>query len=141
MKKKPKKLSFRASLNKIMKIILKTVLAIFVVIVLIGLVNFGVDYYNYNLKLTDLAEIPSDNGSYSVMIQQVGEPKGAFGDFDVRVTVKADGEILHEFKSEIANDGKMLDWHNWQVEWNEETVTVILDGEEQEEEIFTIELQ
>ena len=124
-----------------MKIILKTVLAIFVVIVLIGLVNFGVDYYNYNLKLTDLAEILSDNGSYSVMIQQVGEPKGAFGDFDVHVTVKADGEILHEFKPEIANDGKMLDWHNWQVEWNEETVTVILDGEEQEEEIFTIELQ
>lgn len=129
-----------------MKKSLKTVLAITVAAVLIGLIIFGLNYYksyyNYNLKLTDLAEIKSDNGEYSITLQQVGAPKGAFGPADVRVTLKdMSGEILHEFDSEIANDGKSLNQHNWRVEWDEETVTVILDGEEQEEEVFTLKLK
>ncbi len=129
-----------------MKKSLKTVLAITVAAVLIGLIFFGLNYYksyyNYNLKLTDLAEIKSDNGLYSVMIQQVGAPKGAFADSDVRVTVKnLNGEILHKFDSRIANDGKRLNQYNWSVEWDKETVTIILDGEEQEAEVFTLNLE
>lgn len=124
-----------------MKIFLKIIFGFVFVIFLASSVVFVVKYYNYNLKLTDIAEISSDNGVYSVLIQEIGIPKGAFGDSDVRITVKADGKILHEFDSEIHNDGKILNNTNWGVEWSDDSVTVTLDGEEQEAEVFILNLK
>lgn len=125
-----------------MKNLLKTVFAVTATILLIGLIILGLNYYIYNLKLTDLAVVSSDNGEYFLAFQQIGQPKGAFGIADVRVTLKdINGGILQKFDSEIANDGKALDRTNWFVQWSEDFVTVTLDGEEQEEEKFTINLK
>lgn len=94
-----------------------------------------------NNQITDVSTVSSPDGAYQVAFQMRGEPAWPFGPVKVLVTVlEKDGTVVEKLESSIANDGGPAFPANMQVVWQANTVEIILNGEEQEDETHQIQL-
>ncbi len=57
-------------------------------------------------KETVISSVGSDDGNYTVVLYQTGEPQGTFGDVKAKLVLQnSSGETLDEESFELANDG------------------------------------
>lgn len=73
---------------------------------------------------------------YKIKLQSVGSPVWPFGPQDGRIVFSNEKKVIEKKKFTLRNDGKGMDKSNWKVFWNEDNVTVIIMGEEQEDETY-----
>lgn len=74
--------------------------------------------------------------SYKIKLQSVGSPVWPFGTQDGRIVFSNEKKVIEKKEFTLRNDGKGMDKSNWKVFWNEDNVTVIIMGEEKEDETY-----
>ena len=72
-----------------------------------------------------------------MLFQAIGEPDFPFGDSHARIVLKNNGKTVTIQKFDVANDGGILLPYNWNVRWGENSVTVVISGEEQADNLYT----
>ena len=99
--------------------------------------------YVTEYKLTDKGTEFSPDGQYSVSFQMVGTTDWPFGPTTAKVTVrKTDGnKRIKTFKTDIYDDGVSLSEYHWDVSRSNDSVTIVLKGSEQEDELYIVPLQ
>ena len=99
--------------------------------------------YETEYKLTLTATEISPDDKYTATLHMVGCPEWPFGDTTVRVTIKKKGswKKTEVIEADIYDDGASLREDNWEVVWQDSSVTIILRGCEQRDEVYTVTLQ
>ncbi len=118
-----------------MKKVLKITSGIIVFIVVI----ISIALYVIN-KPRLIASSYSKDNNYILSFIETDSPI-FFGSSKVKIELKSnDEEIMEkqEINTEIANDGKNLDYSNWKVDWENDHVEITLIGEEQADKIIKI---
>lgn len=78
------------------------------------------------------------NGQYIIELQAISSPEWPFGPQDGRIVLKdKKNKKISSTNFVLSNDGKAMCESNWKVDWNEESVTVTIMGEEQNDAQFT----
>ena len=79
------------------------------------------------------------NGQYIVELQATSSPDWPFGSQDGRIVLKDNNnKKISSVDFSLANDGKSMCESNWNVEWNDDGVTVTIMGEEQQDAVYTL---
>lgn len=79
------------------------------------------------------------NGQYIVELQATSSPDWPFGSQDGRIVLKDNNnKKISSVDFSLSNDGKSMCESNWNVEWNDDSVTVTIMGEEQQDAIYTM---
>lgn len=79
------------------------------------------------------------NGQYIVELQATSSPDWPFGSQDGRIVLKDNNnKKISSVDFSLSNDGKSMCESNWNVEWNDDSVTVTIMGEEQQDAIYTL---
>lgn len=115
----------------VLPILLAVESMVLVLAILIGYLLYGGEY-----KETELFREKSPDGSYAILIREVGVPDFPFGSDHLRVTLYEtipDGEKLRSFyrasfTADVATDGAPA---AYKVEWLEDGVQIALIGQEQ----------
>lgn len=94
--------------------------------------------YVTRYKIHDLACSTSKDGTYLLLFQQVGDPDWPFGHTHARLILKEESGTIAKYPFDVANDGCVLDQENWSVNWEETCVKVIISGDEQPDELYTL---
>lgn len=80
-----------------------------------------------------------DDKDYYLEMYQIGEPTFPFGETKCRLILKKDDEEISHLDFSIHNDGASVRVEeNIAVRWNEDNVTVVACGEEQERETYIL---
>lgn len=80
----------------------------------------------------------SEDAAYEVVLQSVGEPIWPYGPAPGRLVLKKDNQTVSVTRFEISNDGGSFGKGAWKVTWHSDRVEIILSGEEQPDEQFTL---
>lgn len=80
----------------------------------------------------------SPDGTYTLTLQQKGDPEWPFGSVHGRILLKEQGDLLSKTPMYAANDGTDLSPGNWTVDWQEDMVVVVIDSEEGEDQIYRL---
>lgn len=91
--------------------------------------------YTLNWRVTDVDTDTSSDGTYEVILQQVGEPV-FFGATDGRLVLKKDGRTIAKQDFTVYDDGAVLKENNWTVTWQEDYVEIIISGSEQTDQQY-----
>lgn len=79
------------------------------------------------------------NGQYAVELQATSSPDWPFGSQDGRIVLKDNNnKKICSVDFSLSNDGKSMCESNWEVDWNDESVSVTIIGEEQKNAIYTL---
>lgn len=124
-------------MNKTVKTILIIVAVILSVILLAA--SYFTYFARYRIETIDTSISPG--GEYELLFQSVGEPDFPFGSAHAQLTLKKNDKTISEYEFDIANDGKIPDTENWEVNWKSDSVSIHISGEEQEQEIYIFELK
>lgn len=125
---------------------LKTVLTVssIAVVLIIGICLLACALFNgaFNfLRPKEIATYNSPDGEYSLVFEQMGDPKWPFGSTEVRLTLKGrDGKIIERVSAQLSDDGANASEQNIaSVLWNDGTVTVVLRASEMDDKEVSIE--
>ena len=119
---------------KIMKIIMKFVLGFVAAIFIIIAVFWGSLAYVSNYKITEADTSVSPDGTYELVLQAVGEADFPFGSASGRLVLYEGKSRISKADFELFDDGKSIHSSIWEVTWHEDSVEVILSGDEQFDE-------
>lgn len=88
----------------------------------------------------EIATYSSPDGAYSLVFEQMGDPKWPFGPTDVRLTLKnRDGKIIERVSTQVSNDGGNAGEGNIaSITWNEDAVIIILSASEMKDKEVSI---
>lgn len=88
----------------------------------------------------EIATYNSPDGEYSLVFEQMGDPKWPFGPTDVRLTLKnRDGKIIERVSTQVSNDGGNAGEGNIaSITWNEDAVIIILSASEMKDKEVSI---
>lgn len=130
-------LTMRANdMNKTLKtaLIISSTVAVLIIVICILIVGIFNGAFNF-LRPKEIAAYKSPNGEYSIVFEQMGDPKWPFGPTDVRLTLKnRDGKIIERRSAQLSDDGANAGEHNIAaVFWNDDAVTVVLRASEMED--------
>lgn len=103
------------------------------VTVLLGSILFLTKY-----KITEIDSSNSPNGKYKVIFQEVGEPDWPFGHSHARLLLLEQDRILIKEKFDVADDGCRLSTGNWNVNWDDDCVQIIISGKEQPDKLYVL---
>lgn len=117
-----------------MKIIMKFVLGFVAVIFIIIAVFWGSFFYVSNYKITKADTSVSPDGTYELVLQSVGEADFPFGSASGRLVLYEGKSRISKADFELFDDGKSIHSSIWEVTWHEDSVEVILSGDEQFDE-------
>lgn len=117
---------------KVVSIVLAVILAL---IVFVGLFDI---WWNGGFNASsprEIATYTSPDGEYILVFEQVGSP-WFFGPADVQLTLRdSQGGCLDTFCTDVWNDGASASaWNIRSIQWDEDTVTVILNRGEQRDQ-------
>ncbi len=115
---------------KIMKFVLGFVAAIFIIIA----VFWGSFVYVSNYKITKADTTVSPDGTYELVLQAVGEADFPFGSASGRLVFYEGKSRMSKADFELFDDGGSIRSSIWEVTWHEDSVEVILSGDEQFDE-------
>lgn len=117
-----------------MKIIIKFVLGFVVAIFIIIVVFWGSLAYVSNYKITEADTSVSPDGTYELVLQAVGEADFPFGSASGRLVLYEGKSRISKTDFELFDDGGCIRSSIWEVTWHEDSVEVILSGDEQFDE-------
>ena len=88
----------------------------------------------------EIATYNSPNGEYSLVFEQLGDPKWPFGPTDVRLTLKNhDGKIIDRVSTQLNDDGANAREYNIaSISWNDDAVIVVLRASEMKDKEVSI---
>ena len=113
-----------------MKFVLGFVAAIFIIIA----VFWGSLAYVSNYKITEADTSVSPDGTYELVLQAVGEADFPFGSASGRLVLYEGKSRISKVDFELFDDGGSIRSSIWEVTWHEDSVEVILSGDEQFDE-------
>ena len=113
-----------------MKFVLGFVAAIFIIIA----VFWGSLAYVSNYKITEADTSVSPDGTYELVLQAVGEADFPFGSASGRLVLYEGKSRISKADFELFDDGGCIRSSIWEVTWHEDSVEVILSGDEQFDE-------
>lgn len=116
----------------------KTIGIIATIVIIALLIQFARLEYITKYKITTIESSVSVNGDYELLFQSVGEADMPFGNSHARLVLKNKGKDIIKYKFVVANDGKNLCSDNWKVTWNDDTVDVLIIGEEQKDILYSL---
>lgn len=117
-------------MKKIMKFVLGLVAVIFIIIA----VFWGSFVYVSDYKITKADTSVSPDGTYELVLQAVGEADFSFGSASGRLVLYEGKSRISKADFELRDDGRNIRSSIWEVTWNEDSVEVILSGDEQFDE-------
>ncbi len=97
--------------------------------------------YTSEYKISEIDASKSPYGDAEVLFQSVGEPAWPFGPSDARLVLKQGNKTADRCDVIVLNDGKFLQKENWQVTWSEDSVQIIIFGEEQDDASYELYLK
>lgn len=118
--------------------LLKKVLLVFLFIGAGLALLFGSFIYITRYKVSDIDSDISADGGHEVIFQAIGEPDWPFGYSHARLALKDKNGIILKYKIKVANDGGTLYPDNWNVSWQDDCVQIVICGEEQGDELYTL---
>lgn len=121
-----------------MKKSIKWILLIFGILAISAAALLGSLLYRTNYKVMLIDTVPSADGTYTAILQSVGEPRWPFGPASGQLVLKKDGNVVSKANIKIANDGGPITAKNWSVTWYDSYAEIILTGEEQYDELVTL---
>ncbi len=107
-----------------------TILMIFITIA----VFWGSLVYVSDYKITKTDTSVSPDGTYELVLQAVGEADFPFGSASGRLVLYEGKSRISKADFELFDDGKSIHSSIWEVTWHEDSVEVILFGDEQFDE-------
>ncbi len=119
------------------------VISVFSAVAIFTVASIGWFVYNTEYKLTLAGTEISPDGKFTATLQMVGCPDWPFGSTSVRITVKEteSKKKLKVIDTSIDDDGANLREENWDVVWQNGSVTIILKGSEQKDAVHAVALQ
>ena len=117
---------------------LRVILGIITVITLIFaclLVNF---IYVTCYRINPIDTSTSPDGTCELAFQQVGDPEWPFGPTHVRLVLKNGNRIIIKQTFDIADDGAKASINNWDVNWKDTSVEVVISGSEQYDVLYVL---
>lgn len=111
--------------------------AIAAAVLAIVLLLIGYFAYVTKYRISEIDTSVSDDGSYEIFFQSIGEPDFPFGASHARLVLKHDGKTVTKYRFDVANDGKTLSPGSWSVSWTQDSVEVTVRGEEQSDAHYT----
>lgn len=119
--------------KKIIKIVLITVVIIFVTL----LVLYGLFIYTLKYKVSIVGKCQSPDGKYVLELKSVGEPI-FFSSADGRLVLKKGKKKVVEYDFTLYDDGGSVGTRIWKVAWKKNHVVVIISGDEQSDELIRL---
>lgn len=120
-------------MKKVMKFVLGFVAVIFIIIA----VFLGSFVYVSVYKITKADTSVSPDGTYELVLQAVGEADFPFGSASGRLVLYEGKSRISKADFELFDDGGSIRSCIWEVTWHEDSVEIILSGDEQfDEQIF-----
>lgn len=113
-----------------MKFVLGFVATIFIIIA----VFWGSLAYVSNYKIAEADTSVSPDGTYELVLQAVGEAEWPFGSASGRLVLYEGKSRISKADFELWDDGRSIRSSIWEVTWHEDSVEVILSGDEQFDE-------
>lgn len=117
-------------MKKIMRFVLGFVAAAFI----ISAVLWGSFVYVSDYKITKVDSSVSPDGTYELVLQAVGEADFPFGSASGRLVLYEGKSRISKADFELFDDGGSIRSSIWKVTWHEDSVEVILFGDEQFDE-------
>ena len=117
-----------------MKKTLKFVLGFVAVVFIILAVFLGSFVYVSDYKITKVDTSVSPDGTYELVLQAVGEADFPFGSASGRLVLYEGKSRISKADFELWDDGRNIRSSIWEVTWHEDSVEVILSGDEQFDE-------
>ena len=117
-------------IEKIIRFVLGFVAAIFIIIA----VFWGSFVYVSDYKITKADTSVSPDGTYELVLQAVGEADFPFGSASGRLVLYEGKSRISKADFELFDDGGNIRSSIWEVTWHEDSVEVILSGDEQFDE-------
>ncbi len=117
-------------MKKIMKFVLGFVAATFIIIAML----WGSFVYVSDYKITKVDTSASPDGIYELVLQAVGEADFPFGSASGRLVLYEGKSRISKADFELRDDGGNIRSSIWEVTWHEDSVEVILSGDEQFDE-------
>lgn len=69
----------------------------------------------------------SPDGRYTLYLQQIGSPGWPFGPVTAQVMLKEGKKTIEKQKVEVYNDGGPVWKDQWEIEWGENSVVIVVD--------------
>ena len=117
-------------MKKVMKFVFGFVVVIFIIIA----VFWGSFVYVSDYKITKADTSVSPDGTYELVLQAVGEADFPFGSASGRLVLYKGKSRISKADFELWDDGRSIRSSIWEVTWHEDSVEVILSGDEQFDE-------
>ena len=117
-----------------MKTIMKFVLGFVAAIIIIIAAFWGSFAYVSNYKITKADTSVSPDGTYELVLQAVGQADFPFGSASGRLVLYEGKSRISKADFELWDDGRNIRSSIWEVTWHEDSVEVILSGDEQFDE-------
>lgn len=117
-------------MKKIMKVILGVIAVVFIIIVVFWVSIVYVS--DYKITTVDISVSPDE--TYELVLQAVGEADFPFGSASGRLILYEGESKISKADFELFDDGGCIRSSIWEVTWHEDSVEVILSGEEQFDE-------
>lgn len=113
----------------------KNIKLIICVVVIILFCVFGYVKYRTDYRLTKVLE--SSHNDYTLVINMVGDPVMPYGETKCRATFYKDGKKLNSYDFSYLDDGAKANKDNFELEWFDEYVNVVIRASEEENGVTT----
>ena len=117
-----------------MKILGKTVPGVIAAVFAIVAIFGGSIVYVSEYRITTIDTSVSPDGAYELVLQAVGEADFPFGSASGRLVLYEGKNRVSKADFELRDDGRNIRSSIWKVTWHEDSVEVILSGDEQFDE-------
>ena len=117
---------------------IRVILGMLALINILIVVLAGSFTYTTRYKTNDVAYSASQDGTYVVLFQQVGNPDWPFGHTHARLVLKDDSRTIAKRSFDVANDGANVHSGNCQITWKADCVEAVISGEEQSDTRYTL---
>lgn len=116
----------------------RAILGIIAAIAFILTCLVGSFVYVTRYKINPVDTSTSPDGTYELSFQQVGDPDFPFGYTHARLVLKNGRTTVIKRSFDIADDGANAGANNWNVNWKEDSVEVIIYGDEQSDILYIL---
>ena len=86
----------------------------------------------------ELATYYSEDGTYQLVIYEIGEPEWPFGPATGRLVLSTENSQISKTDVDVANDGGHTHSEDFDVSWSEDHVTVVVHGQEMYDKTYTL---
>lgn len=112
--------------------------AVVLIVVLLIVALLWHIYYITELEETKINEFYSDDGQYTLMMYQVGDPDFPFGSVSGKFELKKDGDLINAYAFSVADDGAGLQYNVPAIRWTDDSVMAIVSGSEQKDQLYVM---